>query len=122
MDQITTALGVHSKSVERWEHHLETHGSANPPTPLRGRRRLLSSDIAEELSSIYRDRALGNTLTSKGPNPKNQHLYVIVCCIYTSNLAIACEHHVKCKKNRIVLVDHHHCRRQKERTEASSQR
>jgi transposase len=38
MDQITTALGVHSKSIKRWEHNYEKHGSVNPPTPLRGRR------------------------------------------------------------------------------------
>ena len=34
MDQITTALGVHSTSVERWEHNYEIHGCVNPPTPL----------------------------------------------------------------------------------------
>lgn len=53
MDQITTALGVHSKSVERWEHNYETHGCVNPPTPLRGRRRMLSSDVAEELHEMF---------------------------------------------------------------------
>ena len=29
--QIPTALGVHSKSIERWEHNYENHGSVNPP-------------------------------------------------------------------------------------------
>jgi transposase len=53
MDQITAALGVYSTSVERWEHNYETHGCVNPPTPLRGRRRLLSSDIAEELHEMF---------------------------------------------------------------------
>ena len=52
IDQITTALGVHSKSIERWEHNYENHGSVNPPTPLRGRCRLLSSHIAEELHKL----------------------------------------------------------------------
>jgi len=33
IDQITTALGVHSKSIERWEHNYRNHGSFNPPTP-----------------------------------------------------------------------------------------
>jgi transposase len=53
MDQITAALGVYSTSVGRWEHNYETHGCVNPPTPLRGRRRLLSSDIAEELHEMF---------------------------------------------------------------------
>jgi transposase len=52
IDQITTALGVHSKSIERWQHNYENHGSVDPSTPLRGRRRLLSSDIAEELHEM----------------------------------------------------------------------
>jgi transposase len=52
IDQITAALGVHSKSVERWKNNYESHGSVNPPTPLRGRRRLLSSSIAEELHEL----------------------------------------------------------------------
>ncbi|KAF8492773.1 hypothetical protein F5888DRAFT_1618582, partial [Russula emetica] len=43
---------VHSKSIERWEHNYQTHGSVNPPTPLRGRRRLLGSHIAEELHEL----------------------------------------------------------------------
>ena len=34
IDQITTALGVHSKCIERWEHNYENRGSVNPPTPL----------------------------------------------------------------------------------------
>jgi len=55
IDQITTALGVHSKSIERWEHNYENHGSVNPPTPLRGCRRLLSSDIAEELHEMLNE-------------------------------------------------------------------
>jgi transposase len=52
MDQITTALGVHSTSIERWEHNYESHGRVDPPTPLRGRRRLLSSAITEELQEL----------------------------------------------------------------------
>jgi transposase len=34
------------------EHNYENHGSVNPPTPLRGRRRLLNSHIAEELHEL----------------------------------------------------------------------
>jgi hypothetical protein len=30
IDQITTTLGVDSKSIERWEHNYESHGSVNP--------------------------------------------------------------------------------------------
>ena len=52
IDRITMALGVHSKSIERWEDNYENHGCVSPPTPLRGRRRLLSSDIAEELHEL----------------------------------------------------------------------
>jgi len=32
IDQITTALGVHSKNIERWEHNYKNHCSVNPPT------------------------------------------------------------------------------------------
>jgi hypothetical protein len=52
IDQITTALGVHSKRVERWEHNYENRASVNPLTPLRGCRRLLSGDIAEGLHEM----------------------------------------------------------------------
>jgi transposase len=52
IDRIAAALGVHSKSIERWEDNYENHGCVNPPTPLRGRHRLLSSDIAEELNEL----------------------------------------------------------------------
>jgi transposase len=53
IDQITAALGVHSKSIERWEHNYENSGSVNLPTPLRGCRRLLSGDIAEGLHEMF---------------------------------------------------------------------
>jgi transposase len=52
INQITTMLGVRLKSIERWEYNYENYGSVNPPTPLRGRRRLLSGDIAEELHEM----------------------------------------------------------------------
>jgi transposase len=52
MDQITTALGVHSTGIERWDVNYETHGCVNPPTPLQGCRQLLSSNIAEELHKL----------------------------------------------------------------------
>jgi transposase len=48
IDQIAAVLGVHSKSIERWEDNYENHGCVNPPTPLWGCPRLLSSDIVEE--------------------------------------------------------------------------
>jgi hypothetical protein len=34
IDQLTTALVLHSKNTKRWEHNCECHGSVNPPTPL----------------------------------------------------------------------------------------
>ncbi|KAI0264583.1 hypothetical protein BGY98DRAFT_888945, partial [Russula aff. rugulosa BPL654] len=52
IDQITAALGVHSKSIERWQHDYENHGTVNPPTPLRGRRRLLNPNVTEELHEM----------------------------------------------------------------------
>jgi transposase len=52
IDQITTTLGVHSKSIERWEHTNENRASVNPPIPLRGCRRLLNGDIAEGLHEM----------------------------------------------------------------------
>lgn len=52
INQITAALGVHSKSIERWEDNYQKYGTVNPPTPLRGRPRLLSSGIAEELHEL----------------------------------------------------------------------
>ena len=52
IDQITAALGVHSKSIERWQHNYENHGTVNPPTPLRGRRRLLNPNVTEELHEM----------------------------------------------------------------------
>ena len=52
IDRVATTLGVHAKSIKRWEHNYEIHGSVNPPTPQRGQRRLLSSAIAEELQEM----------------------------------------------------------------------
>jgi transposase-like protein len=31
IDRVTTALGVHSKSIKRWEHNYETHRAVNLP-------------------------------------------------------------------------------------------
>jgi transposase len=58
MYQITTALGVLSKSIKRWEHNYENHGSVDLPTPLRGRCQLLSSNIAEELHELLPESPL----------------------------------------------------------------
>jgi transposase len=52
IDQITAVSGVHSTSIERWRRSYETHGIVNPPTPLRGRRQLLNSNITEELHEM----------------------------------------------------------------------
>ena len=49
IDQITAMLDV---MYTRWEHNYESHGSVNPPTPLRGCRQFLSSDITEELHEL----------------------------------------------------------------------
>ena len=31
INQTTATLGVHSKSIERWEYTYECHGSVSPP-------------------------------------------------------------------------------------------
>jgi transposase len=52
IDRIAAVLGVHSKSIQRWEDNYRNHGCVNPPAPLRGRPRLLSSDITAELHEL----------------------------------------------------------------------
>jgi transposase len=52
IDRIATVLGAHSKSIQRWEDNYRNHGCVNPPAPLRGRPRLLSSDITAELHEL----------------------------------------------------------------------
>jgi len=52
IDHIAEALGVSSRSIERWEKNYEIHGCVNPPTPLRGRPRLLTHRITEELHDL----------------------------------------------------------------------
>ena len=56
IDQITAALGVHSKSIQRWENnyknHYKNHGCIYPPSPLQGHCRLLSSDTVKELHKL----------------------------------------------------------------------
>src|SRR5882757_6362815 len=52
IDRIAAALGVSSKSIERWEHNYEIHGCVHSPAPLRGRPRLLTSRMTEELRDL----------------------------------------------------------------------
>ena len=42
IERIADALGVSSKSIERWEEDYEVHGCVNPPKLIIGRPRLLS--------------------------------------------------------------------------------
>jgi len=52
IERVAEALGVSEKSIERWEENYDIHGSVNPPTPLRGRPRLLTERMTEELHDL----------------------------------------------------------------------
>jgi len=52
MQQIADLLGISSKSIHRWQDNYETHGLVNPPSYLRGRRRILSSDVVDDLHDL----------------------------------------------------------------------
>jgi transposase len=49
IEQVAAALGVSQKSIWCWEENYDIHGCVNPPTPLRGRPRLLTDRMTEEL-------------------------------------------------------------------------
>jgi transposase len=52
IDRVAEALGVSSKSIERWENTYAIHGCVDPPTPLRGRPRVLTNRMTEELRDL----------------------------------------------------------------------
>jgi transposase len=52
MERVVEALGVSSRSVSRWEENYEQHGSVSHPSVLRGRRRLLTRQMTEELDQL----------------------------------------------------------------------
>lgn len=53
--RIAEALGVSEESIDRWEHYYETEGCVNHSSNLRGRPRLLTSQMTEELHELIRE-------------------------------------------------------------------
>lgn len=52
IDRIAVALGVSSRSIERWEAHYDEHGHINPSTPIMGRPRLLDQVMTDEIHEL----------------------------------------------------------------------
>ena len=55
IEETTEMLGVCSKSITRWQHNFEMSGRVNPPSELRGRPHLLSSDVIQSLAELLAD-------------------------------------------------------------------
>jgi transposase len=49
---IVETLGISSKSITRWENNYEEYGRVDPQTMLRGRPRILTSTMTEDLREI----------------------------------------------------------------------
>ena len=58
IDRVAEALRVASKSIERWENTYEIHGCVDPPTPLRGRPRVLTNRMTEDLRDLIVENPL----------------------------------------------------------------
>jgi transposase len=56
MDEIANILSVSSKSIDRWHDNYETQGRVDPPTFLRGRRRILSADAITDLHELIQQK------------------------------------------------------------------
>ena len=52
LEEITESLGVSNKSVDRWFDNYEVHGQADPPSINRGRQRLLTQDVIEDIQEL----------------------------------------------------------------------
>ncbi|KAG2346613.1 hypothetical protein BDR05DRAFT_878106 [Suillus weaverae] len=52
IERIAVALGVSSRSIERWEAHYDEHGHINPSTPIMGRPRLLDQVMTDEIHEL----------------------------------------------------------------------
>lgn len=52
LDIITECLGVSKVSVYRWSDNYEVYGQVNPHSANRGRQRLLTQDIIEEIQEL----------------------------------------------------------------------
>jgi transposase len=55
IEETVETLGVCSKSITRWQHNFETSGRVDPPSELRGRPHLLSSDVIQSLVELLPD-------------------------------------------------------------------
>ncbi|KAF8798408.1 hypothetical protein BYT27DRAFT_7228453 [Phlegmacium glaucopus] len=55
MHDIADVLGVSPKSIDRWHDNYQTQGCVNPLSSLRGRRRILSADVAEDLRNLIQE-------------------------------------------------------------------
>lgn len=54
---VCEAMGVSAKSVERWENNYYTEGCVNRTSSLRGRRRLLTGQMANDLQQLIDENA-----------------------------------------------------------------
>ena len=52
LDEITEVLGISKESVDRWLDNYATHGQVDPHSVNRGRRRLLTQDIIEDMQEL----------------------------------------------------------------------
>lgn len=52
LEEITECLGVSEKSVNRWFDSYEIHGQVDPRSVNRGRRRLLTQDVIEDIREL----------------------------------------------------------------------
>lgn len=53
--EVVEALGVSAKSIGRWQDNYETEGHVMPRYPVRGRRRILTSSIMQEIHELYKE-------------------------------------------------------------------
>src|ERR1700728_934163 len=59
MDDICSALAISRSSVYRWQSILNEHGSVNrPPSPLRGRPRILTRALLAACQTLYQEESL----------------------------------------------------------------
>jgi transposase len=55
LPDIAEVLGVSPISIDRWHNNYHTQGCVDPPSYLRGRRRILSADVAEDLNDLIQE-------------------------------------------------------------------
>jgi len=53
--EVADVLGVSSKSIDRWYDNYETQGRVDPPSVLRGRRRLLNQEAVSDLRELLEE-------------------------------------------------------------------